>query len=128
VALREVAPLGRQLGRPVGPLKLLEVHPLTTVQLILVADVLTHRSHQAYVLSSSRSPEMQPCHPTLLQQLTMDPDGTLAFQEPDRMGHAVLGGMLKHRWTWSGIACLLAVRLPVVGTIPRTADSVRSLP
>jgi hypothetical protein len=34
---------------------------------------------------------MQARHPTLLQQLPVDPDGTLALQEPDRMGHTVLG-------------------------------------
>jgi hypothetical protein len=29
----------------------------------------------------------------------MDPYGARALQEPDRVRHAVLGGLLRHRWT-----------------------------
>src|SRR4051794_24276909 len=78
---------------PSGPSGLLEVQlALPTIQLILLADVLPHPSlveaHRAHAIT--RRPEMQARHPTSLQQLAMDPDGTLALQEPDRVGHAVL--------------------------------------
>src|SRR5262249_49335675 len=46
----------------------------------------THRAD-----AIARRPEMQPAHPTLVEQLPVDPNRTLALQETDRKGHAVLG-------------------------------------
>src|SRR5512135_1824252 len=93
---RAVAPRGGvHVGKaPLGPTWLLEVElSLTTLQLLLLADVLTHpglvQAHRTETVA--RRPEVQPGHPMLMQQLPMDTDGALALQEADRVRHAVLG-------------------------------------
>ncbi len=115
---RAVAPLGGgHVGKaPLGPTWLLEVElSLTTLQLLLLADVLTHpglvQAHRAD--AGSRRPEVQPGQPTLLQQLPMNTTALLPFRKPIVYATLDLGGMLRHRGTWSGIAC------PSTNSIPR---------
>src|SRR5512133_2366558 len=93
---RTVAPCGGgHVGKaPLGPTWSVEVElSLTTLQLLLLADVLTYselvQAHRAHAITGR--PEVQPRHPTLLEHLPVGPHGTLALQEADRMGHAVLG-------------------------------------
>jgi hypothetical protein len=100
---------GEDVGKaPSGPQRLLEVElTLTTLQFLLLADGLPDASlvetHCADAVA--RRPEVQPAHPTLVEQLPVDPNRTLPFRKPIAKATLYLGGMLKHRWTWSGIAC-----------------------
>src|SRR5262245_37106868 len=86
---------GRGRGEaPSGPQRLLEVKlTLTTPQFLLLADVPPDASliqtHRADAVA--RHPEVQPAHPTLVEQLPVDSHSTLALQESVRKGHAVLG-------------------------------------
>src|SRR5262249_209724 len=74
--------------------RLLDVElTLTTLQFRWLADgppdagfIETHRAD-----ARARRPEMQPAHPTLGEQLPVDPNRTLALQATDRNGHAGLG-------------------------------------
>src|SRR3954447_14610389 len=90
-----MAPLGGEdVGKaPPGPQRLLELElTLTTLQFLLLTDVLPHsglvQAHRADAVT--RRPGVQAGQPTLMEQLPVDPHGTLALQEANRMGHAVL--------------------------------------
>ena len=107
---------------PPGPQALLEVQlTLTVLQLLLLADVLPHpvliQAHRADAVP--RRPEVQPRHPALVEPLPVDPHGTLALQEADRMGHAVLGrdapaqvDVVGHRRPFHQIDPSLTAQLP----------------
>ncbi len=64
-------------------------------------------------------PEVQARPPTLLKQFPMDPNGTLTLQEPDRVGHAVLGryaqaqvDVVRHRLPFQQFDSALTAQLP----------------
>src|SRR4051812_10717044 len=83
---RTVAPFGGGgvAKAPSGPQPLVEVElTLTTLQLLLLADVLPHpglvQAHRTDAVT--RRPEAQPRQPTLVEQLPVDPHGALALQE-----------------------------------------------
>src|SRR5512135_1356708 len=66
-----------------------------------------------------RRPEVQAAHPTLVEQLPVDPHRTLALQEADRGGHAVLGpdaqaqvDVVEHRMPFHQVDPSLTAQLP----------------
>src|SRR5664280_2150870 len=88
-------PVGADVPGPYRGLRFLlrEVQfALTRIKLVLVLNVLPDlgfiQTHGADAVSSG--PKMQAGHPSLVQQLPMDPNRTLALQEPNHKRHAEL--------------------------------------
>ncbi len=65
---------------------------LARLQFFLLTDVLSYsllvQAHRTHAVPLR--PEVQPCHPPLTQQFSVDADRTLPFQETDRVRDAVL--------------------------------------
>jgi len=94
-ARREAPVGGDSEGRPRrGYLQiLLEVKfALPRFQFPLLSDVPTNsifvQPYRAHTVACR--PKVEPGHPTFPQQVTVNPNGTLALQKPNRVGHAVL--------------------------------------
>ncbi len=100
---------------------LVEQLALLTIVILLLPDVPTHggfvTAHRAHPVPGC--PKVQPSHPSLMQQLTMDTHRTLAFQKTYRVRHTVLGrdaqaqvNMVAHRMPFQQLNPLLLTQIP----------------
>jgi len=114
--------------------------PLSLIPMLLVPDVLSHGLFISTDCADpvSARPKVQSRHPTLMQQLAMNTNGTLAFDEPDDVRHRILWrnlhaqmDVINHHMAFQNFHFLLLTKIPKNLTNPTsqfTVDHFSAIP